>query len=167
MPTKGPQDLSIMEAPSLMNSTVWNWLWDNRNRENAVISYIGEDEEITTTQHDGADVFAAEDAINTLGLHKTLPRGFLRGPTPYIVTYVGVLNEVHYALVDTGSQVNIISERLANQLNLPIEHGRPLELHSCKKKPPNLFGYINLRKRLALRTSMVYVCGSTHKSIRQ
>ena len=41
------------------------------------------------------------------------------------------MKEAHYALVDTGSQVNIISERLATQLNLPVEKGSPLELRNA------------------------------------
>ena len=31
MRTKGLQELSIMEVRSLMNPTVWNWLWDDRD----------------------------------------------------------------------------------------------------------------------------------------
>ena len=164
MRTKGPQELSMMEVRSLMNPTVWNWLWDDRDRENAVISYVGEDEEVTTTRHDGAEVFAAEDAIDTLGLHKTLPRGFLRGPTPYIVTYVGALNEAHYALVDTGSQVNIMSERLASQLNLPIEHGSPLELHNASGTSINVIGIcrdVDI-STVARRNLQTFLVTSTH-----
>ena len=35
--TKGLQDLTMMEIRSLMNPTVWNWLWDDKD---AVVSYI-------------------------------------------------------------------------------------------------------------------------------
>ena len=117
----------MMEIRSLMNPTVWNWLWDDRE---AVISYVGEDESISVFRHN-AEVFAAEDAIDTLCMHRKLPRGFLRGPTPYLVAQIGAFIEAHYALVDTGSQVNIISKRLAGQLNLPVESGSPLELHNA------------------------------------
>ena len=125
--TRGPQDLTMMEIRSLMNPTVWNWLWDDKD---AVVSYIGEDETISVYREEG-EVFSADDAIDTLCLHRKLPRGFLRGPTPYLVASIGVMKEAHYALVDTGSQVNIISERLATQLNLPVEKGSPLELRNA------------------------------------
>ena len=125
--TKGPQDLNMMEIRSLMNPTVWNWLWDDKD---AMVNYVGEDESVSVYR-DGAEVFSAEDAINTLCLHRKLPCGFLRGPTPYLVASIGALKDAHYALVDTGSQVNIISERLATQLNLPIEVGSPLELRNA------------------------------------
>lgn len=95
-----------------------------------MVSYIGEDESISVYREDG-EVFSANDAIDTLCLHRKLPRGFLRGPTPYLVASIGVMKEAHYALVDTGSQVNIISERLATQLNLPTETGSPLELRNA------------------------------------
>ena len=39
---------------------------------------------------------------------------------------IGAFKEPYYALVDTGSQLNILSERLANQLNLPMEAGSPI-----------------------------------------
>ena len=122
LPTRGPQDLTMMEIRSLMNPTVWNWLWDDKD---AGVSYIGEDEPISVYREEGK-VFSADDAIDTLCLHRKLPRGFLRGPAPYLVASIGVMTEAHYALVDTGSQVNIISERLATQLNLPVEKGSPL-----------------------------------------
>ena len=47
------------------------------------------------------------------------------------MTQISACKEAHYALVDTSSQVNIISECLAGQLNLPVESGSPLELHNA------------------------------------
>ena len=81
----------------------------------SVISVIGE-----------RGVFAAEDAIETRRLTGNL-LGVSFGPTPYLVT---PLKEAHYTLVDTGSQVNTVSERLVNQLqlSLPTKAGSPLEL---------------------------------------
>ena len=134
--TRGPQDLTMMEIRSLMNPTVWNWLWDDKD---AVVSYIGEDESVSVYR-EGGEVFSADDAIDTLCLHRKLPRGFLRGPTPYLVAAIGVMKEAHYALVDTGSQVNIISERLAAQLNLPTETGSPLELRNASGGSINVVG---------------------------
>ena len=89
-----------------------------------MVNYVGEDESVSMYR-EGAEVFSAEDAIDMLCLHRKLLRGFPRGPTPYLMASIGVLKEAHYALVDTGSQVNIISERLATQLKLPIEIGSP------------------------------------------
>ena len=125
--SRGPQDLTMMVIQSLMNPTVWNWLWDDKD---AVVTYIGEDETIYMYREAG-EVFSAHDAVDTLCLHRKLPCGFFRGPTPYLVALIGVMKEAHYALVDTGSQVNIISERLAIQLNLPVEKGSPLELQNA------------------------------------
>ena len=50
------------------------------------------------------------------------------------------MREAHYALVDTGSQVNIISERLAAQLYLPTEIGSPLELRNASGGSINVIG---------------------------
>jgi hypothetical protein len=135
---RGPSDLSLMEFKSLVNPGVWNWLWDDR--EPNIVNYIGEDDDVTIDYGDEGHVFAAEDAVETLGLNRKLPRGFLRGPTPYIVANIGGFREAHYALVDTGSQVNIISERLANQLNLPIQNGSPLELHNASGSAISVIG---------------------------
>ena len=85
-------------------------------------------------------MFSAGDAKETLSVSKKLPRGFLRGPTPYLVATIGAFREPHYALVDTGSQVNILSDRLANQLNLPIEAGSPLELNNASGTAINVTG---------------------------
>ena len=100
---------------------------------------MGEDEFVTVFREEG-EVFAAEDAMGTLSMNCKLPRGFLRGPTPYLMANIGMLKEPHYALVNTGSQVNILSERLANQLNLPIEAGSPLELHNASGTAINVTG---------------------------
>ena len=124
---RGPQDLTMMEIRSLMNPRVWNWLWDNKD---AMVSYIGEDETISMYREEG-EMLSADDAIVTLCIHRKLPCGSLRGPTPYLVSSIGVIKEAHYALVDTGSQVNIISERLATQLNLPVKKGSPLKLRNA------------------------------------
>ena len=85
-------------------------------------------------------MFSADDAIDTLCRHRKLPRKFLRGPTPYLVAALGVMKEAHYALVNTATQVNIISERLAAQLNLPTETGSPLELRNASGGSINVVG---------------------------
>ena len=85
-------------------------------------------------------VFAAIDTIGTLSMNCKLPLGFLRGPTPYLVAIIGMLKKPYYALVDTGSQVNILSEQLANQLNLPIKSRSPLELHNMSETTINVTG---------------------------
>ena len=103
----------MMEFKSLVNPPVWNGVWEDKG---AVISYVGEDDFVTVNR-EGGEVFAAGGAMGTLSLNSELPRGFLCGPTPYLVANIAALNESGYALVDTGSQVNILSERLANQLN--------------------------------------------------
>ena len=102
-----------------------------------MISYVWEDEFITIFREED-EVFTAEDAMGTPSMNCKLPRGFLRGPTPYLVANIGMLKEPHYALVDIGSQVNILSERLANQLNLPIEAESPLELHNASGTAINM-----------------------------
>ena len=137
----------MMEFKSLINPTVWNWLWDDKD---AMISYVGEDNFITIFREEG-EVFAAEDAVGTLSMNRKLHRGFLRGPTPYLVANIGMSKEPHYALVGTGSQVNILSERLANQLNLSIEAGSPLELHNTSGTAINVTG--------VCRDIMVYTVG--------
>ena len=106
--TRGPQGLIMMEIRSLMNPSVWNWLWDDKD---AVVRYIGENESVSVYR-EGGEVFSADDALDTLCLHRKLPFGFLCGPTTYLVATMGVMKEAHYALVDTGSQVNIISGRV-------------------------------------------------------
>lgn len=67
----------------------WNWLWDDRNDvPNAnYVEYDGESDEITVYRKN-AEAYLAEDAVDTLGLHRKLRRGFLRGPTPYLVTAI-------------------------------------------------------------------------------
>ena len=117
----------MMEIRSLMNPTIWNWLWDDKD---AVVSYIGEDKTISVYRQEG-EVFSADDAIDILYLHRKLPCGFLCGPTPYLIASIGEMKEPHYGLVDTGSQLNIISERLTTQFNLPVEKGSPLELQNA------------------------------------
>ena len=49
----------MMEFKSLVNPTVWNWLWDDKD---AMISYVGEDDFVTVFREEG-EVFAAEDAM--------------------------------------------------------------------------------------------------------
>ena len=95
-----------------------------------MISYVGEDKFVTVFREEG-EVFAGEDDMGTLSMNRKLPRRFVRGPIHYLVANIGMHKEPHYALVDMGSQVNILSERLANQLNLPIEVGSVLELHNA------------------------------------
>jgi hypothetical protein len=134
--TGGPGDLQMMEFKSLLNPSIWNWVWDDKD---TIVNYVGEDEVVSVYRHEG-EVFAADDALGTLSMNRKLPRGFLRGPTPYLVANIGAQKESHYALVDTGSQVNILSERLANQLNLPIEAGSPIELHNASGTAINVTG---------------------------
>ena len=134
--SRGPHDLTMMEIRSLINPTVWNWLWDDKD---AVVSYTREDETIFVYREEG-EVFSADDAIDTLCLHRKVLRGFLRGPAPYLVASIGLMKEAHYALVDTGSQVNIISERLATQLNLPVEKSSPLELRNARGRCISVVG---------------------------
>ena len=67
--SRWPQDLTMMEIRSLMNPTVSYWLWDDKD---AVVSYIGEDETISVYREEG-EVFSADDAIDTLCLHRKLP----------------------------------------------------------------------------------------------
>ena len=117
----------MMEIRSLMNPTIWNWLWDDKD---AVVSYIGEDKTISLYRQEG-EVFSADDAIDTFYLHRKLPGGLFCGPTPYLIASIGEMKEPHYSLVDTGSQLNIISERLTTQFNLPVEEGSPLELQNA------------------------------------
>ena len=116
-----------MEFKPLINPSLWNWVWEDKE---AVVSYIVKDDFVTVYRAKG-EVFLADDAMGTLSMNEKLSRGFLRGPTPYLVANIGALKELHYALVDTGSQVNILSERLANELSLPMEAGSPLELHNA------------------------------------
>ena len=125
--TKGPGDLLLIEFKSLINPSIWNWVWDNRE---TVVSYVRQEECLSVYREEG-EVFAAKDAVETLSMNRKLPRGFLRGPTPYLIASMGMLKESHYALFDTGSQVNIMSERLARQLNIPVEAGSPIELHNA------------------------------------
>ena len=146
----------MMKIRSLMNPTVWNWLWDDKD---AVGSYIGEDETIFVYREEG-EVFSADDAIDTLYLHRELPHSFLRGPTPYLVASIGVIKDPHYALVDTGSQVNIISERLATQFNLPVKTGSPLELQNASGGYISVVGVcrdvdISTVRRRSLQTFLV------------
>ena len=126
----------MIEFKSLVNPSVWNWLWEDKE---SVVSYVGEDEEVSVYRPDG-EVFAADDAMGTLSLNRKLPRGFLRGPTPYLVANIGAFKEPHYALVDTGSQVNIRSERLPNQLNLPMEAGSPISLSNASGMAISVIG---------------------------
>ena len=126
----------MMESKSMINPSVWNWVWKNKE---AVVSFIGEDDFVTIYHVEG-EVFLADDAMGTLSMNKNLPYGFLGGFTLYFVANIGVLKELHYALVDTGSQVNILSERLANQLSLPIEAGCPLELYNLSGTAINIMG---------------------------
>ena len=154
--SRGPQDLTMMKIRSHMNPTVWNWLWDDKD---AVGSYIGEDETIFVYRGEG-EVFSADDAIDTLYLHRKLPHSFLRGPTPYLVASIGVIKDPHYALVDTGSQVNIISERLATQFNLPVKTGSPLELQNASGGCISIVGVcrdvdISTVRRRSLQTFLV------------
>ena len=76
--------------------------------------------------------------MGTLSINKKLPCRFFRGPTPFLVANIGAIKELHYALVDTASQVNILSERLANQLSLPIKGGSPLELYNGRRTAINI-----------------------------
>ena len=71
--TKGPGDLLPMEFKSLINPSIWNWVWDDRE---TVVSYVGE-EEYLSVYREGGEVFAAEDAVETLSMNRKLPRGFL------------------------------------------------------------------------------------------
>ena len=160
--SRGPQDLTMMVIQSLMNPTVWNWLWDDKD---AVVSYIGEDETIYMYREEG-EVFSAHDAVDTLCLHRKLPSGFFRGPTTYLVASIGVMKEAHYALVDTGSQVNIISEMLAIQLNLPVEKGCPLELQNASGGCISVVGVcrdvdISMVGRRSLQTFLVTSTNAT------
>lgn len=49
-----------------MNPIVRNWLWDDKD---AVVSYVGEDESVSVYR-EGGEVFSADDAIDTLCLHR-------------------------------------------------------------------------------------------------
>ena len=64
--TRGLQELTMMEIRSLMNPTVWKWLWGDKD---AVVSYIGKDETISMYREEG-EVFSADDAPDTLCLHR-------------------------------------------------------------------------------------------------
>ena len=80
--------------------------------------------------------------------------------TPYLVAQIGAFREAHYVLADTGGQVNIISERLANQLSLPIEAVSPLELHNASGIATDVIGVcrdvgISTVARRNLRTFLV------------
>ena len=100
----GLGNLVMMEFKSLINPSVWNWVWEDKE---AVVSYIGEDDFVTVS-HVKGEVFSADDAMGTLSMNKKLPRGFLRGPPPYVIVDIGELKESHCASLDTGSQVNIL-----------------------------------------------------------
>ena len=124
-----------------------------------VVSYVGE-EEFLSVYRKGGEVFAAEDAVETLSMNRKLPRGFLWGPTLYLLASMGMLKELHYACVDTGSQVNIMSERLASQLNIPVEAGSPIELHNASGTGINVKGVcrdvvISIVGRSSLQTFLV------------
>ena len=117
------------------------------------------------------EVFAAEDVIDTLCMQRKLPRGFLRGPTPYLVPQIGAFKEAHYALVDIGSQVNIISEHLAGQLNILVESGSPVELHNasgtaisvvgvCREVDISTIGRRNLQTFLVTSTNAMIFCSA-------
>ena len=132
----GPGSLLMMEFKSLVNPSVWNWLWEDKE---SVVSYVDEDEEVSVYCPDGK-VFAADDAVGTLSLNRKLRRGFLRGHTPHLVANIGAFKELHYAVVDTGSQVNILPERLTNQLNLPMEAGSPISLSNASGTAISVIG---------------------------
>ena len=54
----------------------------------------------------------------------------------------------HYALIDMGSQVNIISGKLSMQLNLPIGTGSPLKLHIASWAVINVVGVWTIMRSL-------------------
>jgi hypothetical protein len=89
----------------------------------AVVNYVGEDEEFSVDMNTEFQIFDANLALNSLSVNQTLPKGFLKAPTPYIRIVFGKGFDEFYGLVDTGSQINLLSHRLANQLNLPVETG--------------------------------------------
>ena len=98
-----PGNLLKMEFKSLINLSMWDWVWEDKE---AIVSYIGEDNFLPVYRAEG-EVFSADDAMSTLSMHKQLLCGFLKGPTTYLVTNIGALKESHYALVDT--QVKLTS----------------------------------------------------------
>ena len=59
----------MMEFKSLVNPSVWHCLWEDKE---SVVSYVGEDEEVSVYRPDG-EVFAADDAMGTLSLNRKLP----------------------------------------------------------------------------------------------
>ena len=125
----------------------------------SVVSYVGEDKEASVYRSDG-EVFAADNAMGTLLLNRKLQRGFLRGPTPYLVANIGAFKERHYARLDIDSQVNILSERLANQVNLPIEAGSPIVLSNASGTAISVIGVcqdvaVSIVGRRSLQTFLV------------
>ena len=64
----GSGSLLMMEFKSLVNPSVWNWLWEDKE---SVVSYVGEDEEVSVYRTN-REVFAADDAMGTLSLNRKL-----------------------------------------------------------------------------------------------
>jgi hypothetical protein len=93
-----------------------------------VVNYVGEDEFCSVDATEDKEIYDAELVLNTLSLNNTLPRGFLKAPTPYICVQFGQGHNQYPALVDTGSMVNLISQRMVDQLQLPIRTGKEIGL---------------------------------------
>ena len=104
---KSPKDLTMMQVKSLINSTSWAQLCDDRQD----VNFVSYKRECYTKSiyRDHIKVYQVEDTVERLGLYRKLTRSFLHRPTPYLVIAVGPYRESHYALVDIGSKgkVNI------------------------------------------------------------
>ena len=58
----------MMEFKSLLNPSIWNWVWDEKE---AMVNYVREDDEVSVYRHEG-EVFAADDALGTLLMNRKL-----------------------------------------------------------------------------------------------
>ena len=128
--------LLMMEFKSLVNPTVWNFLWHDKDK---LVSYIWEDESVTIFCED-RQLFVPKDSMWMLSVNQKLRLMFLVRHMPCLVATIEMLKEPYYVLLDISRQVNILLERLIYQLNLHIKPSNLQERHNYSRRAINVTG---------------------------